>query len=150
MKQTEQEAEAVKINVDYLSRCVEALESAYKQMRKKSIDDISYEIYRAACVKEFEIILEQCGKLLRKKLRDWLPSHKAVDRLAFKDIFRHAAKHSLIDIQHSERWLSYRDNRNNTAHDYGKGFAEETLKLLPHFISDAKAIVKILRSPGNG
>jgi len=29
----------------------------------------------------------------------------------------------------------YCDNRNKTAHDYGIGFAEETLKLLPDFVA---------------
>jgi hypothetical protein len=36
------------------------------------------------------------------------------------------------------RWFQYRDNRNNTAHDYGIGFAEQTMKLLPNFIKDVK------------
>ena len=140
---------ASKINVDYLDRCVRVLESAYKKMKEKPLDpdsnDISYEIYRAACIKEFEIILEQSGKLLRKRLRAWFTSHQEADRLTFKDLFRYSAKHSLINIQQSERWIGYRDNRNNIAHDYGEGFAEEVLKILPDFISDAKDLVKVLR-----
>lgn len=139
------EKKADKINIEYLDRCLKALETAYKQMKEKNLNDISYEIYRSACIKEFEIILEQCGKLLRKKLRAWFSSHQAADRLTFKDIFRHSVKHGLIDIQQSERWLSYRDSRNNIAHDYGEGFAEEALRILPDFISDAKALVKVLR-----
>ena len=67
----------------------------------------------------------------------------------FKDIFRHAAKHSLITTDETERWFKYRDNRNNTAHDYGKGFAEETLNLLPQFIMDAKSIIKAIQSVSN-
>lgn len=35
-----------------------------------------------------------------------------------------------------ERWFEYRLNRNNTAHDYGEGFANETLKILPNFLND--------------
>ena len=141
---------ASKINVDYLNRCVRALESAYKKMKEKPLDldsdDISYEIYRAACIKEFEIILEQSGKLLRKRLRAWFSSHQEADRLTFKDLFRYSAKHGLMDVQQSERWIGYRDNRNNIVHDYGEGFAEETLKILPDFISDAKTLVKVLKS----
>ena len=45
-----------------------------------------------------------------------------------------------INPRHCERWLIYRDNRNSTAHDYGLGFAEETLVLLPQFIKDATAL----------
>lgn len=55
----------------------------------------------------------------------------------FKDIFRSAAKHGLLDLEESERWLKYRDNRNDTAHDYGVSFANETLVLLPQFIIDS-------------
>ncbi len=45
-----------------------------------------------------------------------------------------------IDSAAIQRWFAYRDNRNNTAHDYGHGFAEETLTLLPGFLRDARAI----------
>ena len=40
---------------------------------------------------------------------------------------------------------AYRDNRNYTAHDYGVGFADETLKLLPSFLLDAQALEVVLR-----
>ena len=36
------------------------------------------------------------------------------------------------------RWFKYRDNRNNTAHDYGVGFAEDTLLLIDDFIKDVQ------------
>ena len=63
-----------------------------------------------------------------------------MDSLYFKDLFRQAAKHGVLNIDEAERWLTYRDNRNTTAHDYGEGFAEETLTLLPGFIADAKRL----------
>ena len=44
-----------------------------------------------------------------------------------------------------ERWLEYRDHRNSTAHDYGVNFAEETLILLPQFISDATLLAEIIK-----
>ena len=37
--------------------------------------------------------------------------------------------------------MEYRDNRNSTAHDYGVGFAESTLQLLPQFIIDARSLI---------
>ena len=60
-------------------------------------------------------------------------SKRQADRLTFKDAFRHAAKHDLISVEACERWFAYRDNRNDTAHDYVERFAETTLKLLPDF-----------------
>jgi hypothetical protein len=49
-----------------------------------------------------------------------------------------------------ERWFKYRDNRNNTAHDYcylqHLGFAKETLSLLPEFITDISALAQQLEA----
>ena len=93
---------------------------------------------------------EQSGKLLKKRLAAFFASNRQADRLAFKDLFRYAAKHGLIDPDACERWLQYRDNRNDTAHDYGEGFAETTLKLLPDFIVDAKALAGVIEETDGG
>ena len=116
-----------------------------KLLNDSDNESIQYDMYRSACVKEFEIILEQSGKLLKKALKPYFHSSKEADRLYFKDIFRHAANHSLITIEQAERWLKYRDNRNNTAHDYGEGFAEQTIVLLPQFIVDADSVIQAIK-----
>ena len=54
-----------------------------------------------------------------------------------------------MTLEEIERWFAYRDNRNTTAHDYGKGFAQETLRLLPSFITDVKGLEHILRTRFN-
>lgn len=133
-----------KLNTDYFARCIATLERAQVYLSEHVDDEEMYDIYRAACVKEFEIILEQSGKLLKKSLKPYFASPKQVDALTFKDVFRHAAKHGLISVEAVERWLQYRDNRNDTAHDYGEGFAEETLNLLPQFIADAKQLNEVI------
>jgi nucleotidyltransferase substrate binding protein (TIGR01987 family) len=134
------------LNTDYFSRCINTLERAYTQLITLSKEELEYDIYRAACVKEFEIILEQAGKLLKKCLKAYFSTPKQVDQLNFKDIFRCAAKYSLIELEEAERWLQYRDNRNNTAHDYGIDFAEQTLVLLPQFIVDAKQLHHVIQA----
>ncbi len=138
------------INTEFLRRCLNTLERALDGLTRSDLGDVAYDIYRAACVKEFEIVLEQSGKLLRKHLATFFASNQQTDRLAFKDLFRHAAKHGLIEPDACERWLEYRDNRNNTAHDYGEGFAETTLKLLPNFIDDAKVLAGVLEGVVDG
>ncbi len=135
------------LNTDYFARCIATLERAQGYLSEHADDDAMYDIYRAACVKEFEIILEQSGKLLKKSLKPYFASPKQVDALIFKDVFRHAAKHGLISVEAVERWLAYRDNRNDTAHDFGEGFAEETLNLLPQFIADAKQLNDVIAKP---
>ena len=83
-------------------------------------------------------------------LAAYFASNRQADRLTFKDLFRHAARHDLIDTDAVERWLRYRDNRNDTAHDYGEDFAETTLKLLPAFVGDAKALANIIEQSDDG
>ena len=137
------------INTEFLVRCIATLESAFEQLRQREPGDTFYEIFRAASVKEFEIVLEQSGSLLKKRLRSYFASNRQADRLTFKDAFRHAAKHDLVSVEASERWFTYRDNRNDTAHNYGEGFAESTLELLPDFISDARELAHVIAEGGD-
>ncbi|MEX0810989.1 MAG: nucleotidyltransferase substrate binding protein [Chitinophagales bacterium] len=135
----------MKIDTTFYERCISTLEKAHSLLLKSDSKNIDYDMYRSACIKEFEIILEQSGKLLRKVLKPYFHSSKAVDKLYFKDLFRQAVLKSIISTEVSERFLEYRDNRNNTAHDYGVKFAEETLKLLPSFIDDTKLLAKAIK-----
>ena len=139
------------IDTAFLRRCIDTLERAMDEIViHGTTEDFLYDIYRAACVKEFELVLEQSGKLLRKRLANFFASNRQADRLAFKDLFRHAAKHGLIEPDAAERWLRYRDNRNDTAHNYGEDFAEVTLKLLPSFVADARALADTIESVDDG
>ena len=138
------------IDTTFLRRCIDSLERALEQLDRPDLDDIMYDIYRAACVKEFELVLEQSGKLLRKRLAAFFASNRQGDRLPFKDLFRHAAKHALLEPEAVECWLRYRDNRNDTAHDYGEDFARTTLELLPAFITDAKALADMIEAGNDG
>ena len=132
------------LNTGFLTRCILTLESACGQLQQQEVDSTAYDIFRAACVKEFELVLEQSGSLLSKRLRPYFASNQQADRLTFEDRFRHAAKRGLISVESCERWLAYRDARNDTAHRYGAGFAERTLALLPTFISDAQELAQVI------
>lgn len=134
------------IDTTYFERCISTLEKALELLKKADPENIDYDLYRSASIKEFEIILEQSGKLLRKVLKPYFHSSKAVDQLIFKDVFRQAALRNIITPEACERWLQYRDNRNSTAHDYGENFAEETINLLPLFIKDATDLAVAIKS----
>jgi nucleotidyltransferase substrate binding protein (TIGR01987 family) len=133
------------LNTDHYTRCISTLEITLIHLNAADPEEIEYEIFRNALVKGFELTLETAGKLLRKSLKAYTARPREVDSLTYKDVLRHAAKHDLLTTDAVERWFVYRDNRNNTAHDYGVGFAEETLALLPKFISDARALEVVLR-----
>ena len=135
------------LNTDFYCRCLNSLQRGLSFLEEnREEDDTLRDIYRSACVKEFEILLEQSGKLLKKCLKPYFAISKEVDKLTFNDIFRHAGKVSLLSLEEVDRWLHYRKVRNSTAHDYGESFAEETLLILPDFIKDAIHIEKVFRS----
>ena len=134
------------INTEFLSKCILTLEKSYELIKQSEEGSIDYEMYRNSLVKSFEITLEQAGKLLKKRITPFFATNKAVDTLYFKDIFRNAFKHSLLSQEETERWLLYRENRNNTAHDYGKAFAEETLSLIDKFLVDVKNLKKVIEN----
>lgn len=135
-----------KISTKFYNKCIESLKLAFKELENYDQADVFYDIYRAACIKEFEIILEQSGKLLRKVLKDYYSSPKKVYELNFKDIFRAANQFGLMTDEAAERWLEYRDNRNITSHDYGEGFASQTLELLPDFVEDALTLKTVIET----
>lgn len=139
------------LNTDHYARCIRTLEMSLSQLEMAEAESLEYEVFRNAVVKGFELTLETARKLLRKALKAYSGRPREVDALTYKDVLRHGAKHDLVSTEEVERWFAYRDNRNNTAHDYGVGFAEETLKLMPGFIFDARRLESVLRERlGNG
>ena len=140
------------LNTDHLKRCIQTLRSSltfYEQAEPESIDQ---EIFRNAIVKGYELAQETSFKLLKKALRDYGHGAKKLDTTVVKDLLRLSATHGLMTLEEVERWFAYRDNRNNTAHDYGENFAKETLSLIPKFIDDVARLEAVLRerfSEGN-
>lgn len=134
------------INTEHLNKCIETLEKSYTLIKTVPEGSVEYEMFRNALVKGFEMTLEQSGKLLKKRIEPYFGAKKTVDTLTFKDIFRHAFKHSLISEEEVSRWFKYRDNRTNTAHDYGQKFAEETLVLIEDFLNDSKRLKEVIKN----
>lgn len=135
----------MRLDTQHLLQCLKTLESALQYLDKADPESIDYEVFRNAVIKGFELSLEISGKLLRKALKNYSADSREVDAMVFKDIFRNAAKHGLIEQESVKGWFAYRDNRNNTAHDYGIAFAKQTLKLLPSFLKDAYSLEKNIR-----
>jgi len=128
------------LNLDNLARCIQTLDRSLHHLEQSESGSDDYEVYRNAVIKGFELTLETSGKLLRKVLRDYVANPKTVNDLVFKDLFRQAAQHNLMNLDEVERWFAYRDSRNDTAHDYGLEFAEKVLKLIKEFLHDARRL----------
>lgn len=132
------------LNVNHLRRCIETLACSLTLYQQAPDGDIQQEVYRNALVKGFELTQEVAFKLLRKALKAYGHGGKKLESLFVKDLIRLAAAHGLMDLDAAERWFKYRDNRNDTAHDYGIGFAKETLTLIAPFLLDMNRLAAIL------
>ena len=140
---TQQQADRALLLLIFLRDCITDENYEWTLQAIEQINQLERSIFTAS-IKEFELLLEQCGNILRKALKAYGGSSKKIDELFYKDVFRLSAKHGLVDVELVQRWFTYRDNRNNTTHDYGEHFVQETLSLLPHFMQDAKDIIQTI------
>lgn len=132
------------LNVDHLRRCIQTLASSLTFYQQAAAGSIDQEVFRNAIVKGYELTQETAFKLLKKALKAFGHSGKKLEATPVKEILRFAAVHGLLTLDEVERWFRYRDNRNNTAHDYGEQFATETLVLIPAFLQDITTLADTL------
>lgn len=132
------------LNTDHLSRCRQTLESSLVMYQRAAAGSIDQEVFRNAIVKGYELAQETAFKLLKKALKVYGHGGKKLESTPVKEILRLAAVHDLMSLEAVKRWFVYRDNRNNTAHDYGAAFAEQTLVLMPDFLADVARLAETL------
>ena len=133
-----------RINTDNLTRSVDTLELALKGLREQEPGELMYDVYRGACMNEFQVVLELTASLLRRRLRPYFATVRQVGDLTFRQVFREAARLHLISLEECSGWLDYRDHRNTIAHRYGREFAEQALTVLPSLIEDSRRIAEMI------
>jgi len=134
------------LNTDHLKRCIQTLESSLRLYQRAEAGSIDQEIFRNAIIKGYELAQETAFKLIKKALKEYGHGSKTINATPVKEVLRMAAIHDLMTVDEVERWFRYRDNRNDTAHDYGEAFALETLVLLPAFLDDIQTLARQLDS----
>lgn len=132
------------LNTEHLARCRQTLESSLAFYQRAEAGSIDQEVFRNAIVKGYELAQETAFKLLKKALKSYGHGGKKLEATPVKEILRLAAVHDLMTLGEVERWFAYRDNRNDTAHDYGQAFAERTLSLIPQFLADVGLLAATL------
>lgn len=132
------------LNVDHLRRCTRTLKSSLELYEQSSTNELLEEVYRNAIVKGYELAQETAFKLLIKALKHYGHGGQKLMNTPVKELLRLAAAHGLMNLEEVERWFRYRDNRNDTAHDYGEHFAEQTLVLMPSFLQDITTLAEVL------
>ena len=133
------------LDLTALDTCLATLRAGHARLLAAAPDSIEHQLFRAACVKEFELLLELVVKMLRKALREYVTSTRELGDLPFKDVLRQAARFGLLRIDAVDQWFAYRDLRNTTAHEYGHNFAQKIIDVLPAFISDCQVVIARLR-----
>ena len=133
-----------RINTDNLIQTVTTLELALEGLRGQEPGEPMYNVYRGACMNEFQVVLDLTASLLRRRLRPYFATIRQVNDLTFRQVFREAARLHLISLDECRRWLDYRDHRNRIAHRYGREFAEQALTALPPMIEDARRIAEVI------
>ena len=103
-----------------------------------------YNVFRGACMNEFQVILDLTASLLRRRLRPYFATASQVNGLTFPGVFREAARRGLISTDECRRWLVYRERCNVMAHRYGSEFAEQALEVLPSLVADARRIAEVI------
>lgn len=133
------------LTTDHLRRCVDTLQASLTFWERAEPGSVEQEVFRNAIIKGYELTQETSFKPLNKVLRNFGYGASKLDSSSVKELLRMAATHNLMTLDEVERWFSYRDNRNNTAHDYGEGFAHITLSLMPDFLLDVATLEENLR-----
>ncbi|MEX8517378.1 MAG: nucleotidyltransferase substrate binding protein [Leptothrix sp. (in: b-proteobacteria)] len=134
------------LNIEHLQRCIATLQSSLLLYQQAAPGSIEQEVFRNAIIKGYELAQETSFKLIKKALKEFGHGGRKLNETPVKDILRLAAVHGLMPVEEVERWFKYRDNRNNTAHDYGEAFAKETLVLIPNFLQDVIALANVLET----
>ena len=132
------------LNVAHLRRCTQTLHTSLMFYQKAEQGSFDQEAFRNAIIKGYELAQETAFKLIIKALKAYGHGGQKLMQTPVKELLRLAAVHGLMSIEEVERWFKYRDNRNNTAHDYGERFAEQTLVLIAPFLQDIATLADTL------
>ena len=132
------------VDTGSLTRTTDMLEKVSMELQRHKPGEFIHKMCVLAGLKEFEIVLERSGSLLGRRIGSSFTSSQRADRLVFRGIFRHAAKHGLISTEICGRWLEYRDVLSVPPHLIVDRFAEGAAGLLPRFIEDARELAMTL------
>ncbi|MBM5574424.1 nucleotidyltransferase substrate binding protein [Deefgea sp. CFH1-16] len=83
--------------------------------------------------------------MLRKSLLEFVSDPRKIATLNYEDVLRTAAQYGLLTVDEVERWFTYRDSRNQTAHDDGEQLAEHVLTIIVQFHLDAQTLLRRLK-----
>lgn len=137
----------MKLDLSSLRKAVESLEKALKVgddgVFLSRLNGDQKETVRAGVIQNFEFTYELCWKFMRR----WLEVNLGtayVAGMSRRQLFRLSAEHRLVsDV---DRWMEYHDARNETAHTYDEGTAQDVFETAHRFLADAQGLLEALEA----
>ncbi len=124
------------LDVSSFDKAMDSLSRAITRAKNAPED----EELRDAVIHRFEVTFELAWKILKRQLEWEVAEPAAVNRLAFHDLLREAAKRGLLSKV--EDWMEYRTQRNITAHTYDEDKAKSVCRSAIRFHPDAMALAE--------
>jgi nucleotidyltransferase substrate binding protein (TIGR01987 family) len=134
------------LDLSSLKKALLSLEKALAVATAKNMsvfDQTTQEVIKAGVIHNFEVTYELCWKFMKRWLENNVGS-TYVDGVTRRELFRFAAENRLIiDVN---GWMDYHAARNETAHTYDAGKADEIFTMAWRFSEDAKRLLEALES----
>ena len=137
----------MKLDLSSLQKAIISLEKTIKVAENKEfaakLDEDARNAIKSGVIQNFELTYELCWKFMRRWLRENADVEEAEYPRTRKELFRLAARFSLIKEPLS--WFSYSDARNLTSHTYDEDKAETVYQTAVDFLGDARYLLDRLQ-----
>ncbi len=134
------------LELDHLRKSIQALSDLLavsdNDERMGQLSEVERTGIRAGVIKNFETTYELSWKLIAR----WLKTHvgSEADGVTRRELFRLAAENRLIpDV---DLWMGHHVARNDTAHVYDEGKADQVYRATMDFAHDARRLLEILEA----
>ena len=133
------------LQLDSLAQAIDALDRSVKTSnRLDTSDDDLLETVRAGVIQNFEVTYEQCWKMMKRWLEEYIGKAYVDNANTRRELFRLAARSQLItEVQ---RWMDYHDERNQTSHTYNEEIAQGVFEEAKEFVHDARQLLRTLET----
>ena len=126
-----------RINYERLKKALALLQEGHEAWlecpNRPELRDSDRDKFRESCIQRFEVCFDMAYKHLKKHLQE--EGVLGLQDGSPKAIFRSGFESQLIND--AETWFQYAKKRNDTSHEYDEAKANETLEVVPDFITDA-------------
>lgn len=135
------------LDLTSLKKAIASLKKALNVATSKKMDALGedeQEVIKAGVIQNFEFTYELCWKFIQR----WIRKNQAPEDADYprtrKELFRMAARHTLIEDPLP--WFEYGDARNMTAHTYDEDKAQVVYEAAIRFVSDAQYLLRRLEA----